>query len=289
MTQTVGWIGLGSIGHRMARNVAKAGYPMVVADKFDTGKAPPGARIAASNAEVAAAAETIILSLPAGPDSLAVVDELVGAPGARVTTIVDTSTIGIDAAREAANRCGAAGIEYVDAPVSGGIAGADKATLSVIMACSAGAYERLQPMLVRIGRNVFHVGVKPGQGQTVKLLNNFLSATAMAATSEAIAFGAANGLDLKTIVDVVNASTGQNTATSDKFPNRIINRVPAGFSTRMMAKDVGLYVENVRRTGTADVIGSLVHSLYARLEAEEPASDFLRIWEMTLEGRTRKG
>lgn len=284
---TVGWIGLGSIGHRMANHVAAAGFAMVCADKFDASKAPQGATVVADNPAVAAAAEVVILSLPAGPDVLAVLDELLAAPARKCTTIVDLSTIGLAAAEAAAAKCAAAGVDFVDSPVSGGIAGADKATLSVIMGCSQAAYDRVEPILKHIGKNLFHVGPNPGQGQTVKLLNNFLSATNTAAACEAIAFGIKKGIDMGTIVDVVNVSSGQNSATSDKFPNRVMKGVPAGFYTKLLAKDVGLFVENAREAGTADVISSLVHSLYMKLEAQEPGSDFMRLWEMTVEGRTK--
>ena len=137
----------------------------------------------------------------------------------------------------------------------------------------------MQPILKCIGANVFHVGPKPGQGQTVKLLNNFLSATAMAATSEAMAFGTANGLDMNAILDVVNVSSGRNTATMDKFPNRIsYEAFDGGFATKMMAKDVRLYVENVTRSKTASKIAPLVAALFAALEEAEPGSDFTRIY-----------
>ena len=285
MAELVGWIGVGSMGSRMAANLAKGGYPMVVADKMSTALAPAGATIAGGNAAVAAMVETVILSVPAGPDTLLIADEFIAAPGRIVKTVIDTSTIGIPHAREAAEKLAAHGIEYVDAPVSGGIAGAEAATLAVMMGCATQTFERLQPMLQCIGGNVFHVGPEAGQGQTVKLLNNFLSATAMAATSEAMAFAVANGLDMRAVLDVVNVSSGRNTATMDKFPNRIANEAyDGGFATRMMAKDVRLYVENVTTAGTAGRIGPLVATVFANLEEAEPGSDFTRIYPFIRDG-----
>jgi 3-hydroxyisobutyrate dehydrogenase-like beta-hydroxyacid dehydrogenase len=285
MAETVGWIGVGSMGSRMAANLAKGGYQLVVADKMSTEHAPAGSIIAANNAEVARAAEVVILSVPAGLDSLAIVDEFIAVSNAKVKTVVDTSTIGIPHAREAAERLAAHGIEYVDAPVSGGIAGAEAASLAVMTGCSPETHARLKPMLECIGKNVIHVGSRAGQGQTVKLLNNFLSATAMAATSEAMAFGTANGLDMQAILDVVNVSSGRNTATMDKFPNRIANEAyNGGFATKMMAKDVRLYVENVASTGTTDQLASMVAETFARLEDAEPGSDFTRIYPFVREG-----
>jgi 3-hydroxyisobutyrate dehydrogenase-like beta-hydroxyacid dehydrogenase len=130
MKETIGWIGVGSMGHRMSRHLAKAGYALVVADAVSTEKAPPGAGIAKSNAEVAARAATVILSLPDGKVSDAVARELVAAPDRKVKTVIDTSTIGIKAAEACAALLAASDIEYVDAPVSGGTSGADKATIA---------------------------------------------------------------------------------------------------------------------------------------------------------------
>ena len=222
MAETIGWIGVGSMGHRMTKHLLAAGHALVVADAVSTERAPAGAKIAKSNAEVAALADTIILSLPDGNVSEAVAREIAGASPRKVKTVIDTSTIGIKAAEAVAATLAKAGIAFVDAPVSGGTAGADKATLAIMLACPAETYERLKPLMSLMGKP-FYVGPKPGQGQAVKLLNNYLSATALAASSEAIAFGIRQGIAMQTILDIVNASTGRNTATEDKFPRRIIN------------------------------------------------------------------
>ena len=279
MADKIGWIGLGSMGNRMAKNVAKNGYQMIVADKMNTKSAPEGTQIASNNLEVISEANILILSIPAGPDTLEITREILTAPNSSVKIVVDTSTIGIPHAQEAAELLLDKVIEYADAPLSGGIAGAEEATLAVMVGCNDKTFDRVQPILKCIGANVFHVGAKPGQGQTVKLLNNFLSATAMAATSEAMAFGTANGLDMNAILDVVNVSSGRNTATMDKFPNRISNEAfDGGFATKMMAKDVRLYVENVTRSKTASKIAPLVAAQFAALEEAEPGSDFTRIY-----------
>ena len=282
MTIAIGWIGLGNMGGRMAANLAKSGRSMIVADIQSTANAPKGTTIAQNNAEIVTTAETVILSVPAGPDTLSIVDDIIRAADRTVRTVIDTSTIGVPHAREAAEKLSRSGIAYADAPVSGGIAGAEAATLAVMVGCPYELFEQVKPLLSCIGKNVFHVGSEPGHGQTVKLLNNFLSATAMAATSEAIAFGTANGLEMQAILDIVNVASGSNTATMDKFPNRIANgRYDGGFATAMMAKDVGLYVNNVASTGTPDRIGRLVAELFAKLEEGAPGSDFTRIYPFT--------
>ncbi len=285
MTETIGWIGIGSMGHRMSRHLLAGGFSLVMADAASTERAPAGARIVGSNAEVAALAGTVILSLPDGNVSQAVARELAGTSPRKVKTVVDTSTIGIAAARGAAEILAAAGIEYVDAPVSGGTAGADKATLAIMLACPAETYERLRPLMSLMGKP-FHVGPDPGQGQAVKLLNNFLSATALAATSEAIAFGVSQNIPMQTILDIVNASTGRNSATDDKFPRRILHgRYDAGFTARLQLKDIKLYLDNARAAGITDEIADTVVQVWTRMDADLPGADICEMYPYTRDGR----
>ena len=127
--------------------------------------------------------------------------------------------------------------------------------------------------------NVFHVGDRAGQGQAMKLANNFLSATALAATSEAVAFGVAHGLDMQTMIDVLNVSTGRNSATTDKFPNRILTgSYDAGFSTAHMTKDVGLFVDGAGEVKTAATVAAAVTDTWRGCDATLPGSDFTEIW-----------
>jgi len=284
---TVGWIGLGQMGHRMARHVVDAGYPLIVADVASTDLAPAGAKIAASNLDVGKQADIVILSVPDGAASLAVCQDLIAAKPGTVDLVIDSSTIGIKAAREAHRRLEAEGIAYIDAPVSGGIAGAEAASLSVILGCDPALIDRVSPLLSCIGGHLFHVGTEPGMGQAVKLLNNFLSATAMAATSEAMAFGTAAGLDMQTILDVVNRSTGENTASRDKFPARVVTGgYDAGFAAAMMAKDVRLYREEVKEAGSASGLAEKIDALWTAFDADEPGADFTRIYPFI---RDRRG
>jgi len=130
------------------------------------------------------------------------------------------------------------------------------------------------------------LGPEPGQGQAMKILNNFLSATAMAATSEAISFGVAEGLDPSLMVDVLNASSGQNTATSDKFPNRILTETyDAEFLNTLYLKDISLYVENVGQADTADTISRNLLPIWQRFTAAEPGADFTRIFPFVRDKR----
>jgi 3-hydroxyisobutyrate dehydrogenase-like beta-hydroxyacid dehydrogenase len=134
-------------------------------------------------------------------------------------------------------------------------------------------------VLDAIAGNVFHAGLAPGQGQALKLLNNYLSATALAASSEALAFGRAHGLDMQVMLDAVNASTGRNSATTDKFPKRVMTGTyDAGFHTALMAKDMRLYVDMAQRAGTSDTVSRVVSELWQEADAAMPGSDFTRIW-----------
>jgi 3-hydroxyisobutyrate dehydrogenase len=287
MKPTIGWIGLGSMGHRMSRHLAAAGYPLVVADLASTERAPKGAAIAKSNAEVAERAETVILSLPDGNISLAVARELTAAPKKNVKTVIDTSTIGPKAAEAVAAHLSGAGIAFVDAPVSGGTSGADKATIAIMVACPHESYERFKPLLALMGKP-FHVGPKAGQGQAVKVLNNFLSATALAATSEAIDFGTKQGIEMKTILDIVNASSGRNSATDDKFIKRILHgRYDAGFAAKLQLKDIRLYLDNAKAAGVASEIASTVVDVWTRMESAMPGADITEMYPYTQKGRGR--
>ena len=289
MADTIGWIGVGSMGHRMSRHLVAAGHALVVADAQSTERAPPEARIAKDNAEVAALADTIILSLPDGAVSESVARELAAAAPRKVSTVIDTSTIGIKAAEAVNAILDKAGIAFIDAPVSGGTAGADKATLAIMMACPTASFERFKSLIALMGKP-FHVGPKPGQGQAVKLLNNFLSATALAATSEAIAFGTQQGIEMKTILDIVNASTGRNSATDDKFPRRIMHgKYDAGFTAKLQLKDIRLYLENARAIGIADDVASTVVGVWDKMNADLPGADITQMYPYTRDGRRSGG
>jgi 3-hydroxyisobutyrate dehydrogenase-like beta-hydroxyacid dehydrogenase len=275
----VGFVGLGNMGHPMASRIAAAGFEVVAFDAAGTTeRLPAGASAALDVGDLAARADTILLSVPDGASTAAIVDAVVAAPSRRVTTLVDLSTVGPRAAADAAQILAPLGVTYVDGPVSGGVAGARAGTVSLMFAGPPSVLDDHRPLFEAFAK-VFPVGSSAGQGQAMKLLNNFLSATALASTSEALAFGEAHGLDMAVMVDVLNASTGRNSATVDKFPNRVMTGTyDAGFHTRLMAKDLRLYVETVRAAGTADDVGSTVSDVWQRTDAALPDSDFTEIW-----------
>ncbi len=276
-----GFAGLGQMGGPMAANIAAGGFSLSVYDKAGTaGRAPEKAAVVESLEDLAGGAETIFLSLPDGPVTLAVAQDLAAMTDRSVAHVIDLSTIGPEAAKEAGRILGEAGIVYIDAPVSGGQAGARAGTITVMWSGPEDVMESHRGVMMSFCKNLFHVGPAPGQGQAVKLLNNFLSATAMTATSEAMAFAATQGLDMKTVLDVVNVSSGRNTATSDKFPNRIVTGTyDAGFKTKLLAKDVRLFLENAKAAGTPAEVAQTIAELWRRCDEALPDSDFTRIYE----------
>ncbi len=288
--QPFGFIGLGQMGQPMAANIAKAGYPLVGFDIAGTqGRLPAGAGSAVDIADLTARAGTVFVSVPDGRASLAVAREIAASPGS-VGRVVDLSTIGPTAAREAAELLSGAGVDYADSPVSGGRSGAIAATISLMWAGDRAAFDALLPVLRSFSGNPFHVGDAPGQGQAIKLLNNFLSATAMAATSEAVLFGLSQGLDMGRILEVVNVSSGRNTASADKFPNRVLTGTfDAGFYSSLLAKDVQLYRDQVALAGTPDGVGSVVGELWnACAAAGGPTTDFTHIFTFLRDGTVPK-
>ena len=187
----------------------------------------------------------VLLSLPL-PKTL--FDVVLGVDGVTAAgpgcCVIDASTSGVKASRAVAAELGAKGLGFLDAPVSGGVPGAEKGTLSVMAAGDPELYEKYRGLLSIIGKNVFYVGAEPGQGQAMKLVNNMLSATAMAATSEAMAVATRAGIAPDIALDILNVSSGRNSATQDKFPKDVITGTfNYGFLMQLLLKDVKLFEE----------------------------------------------
>ncbi len=137
---------------------------------------------------------------------------------------------------------------------------------------------RVEPVLAGLSDRRHRVGDNPGLAQAMKLANNFLSATALLSTSEAIAFGESEGLDMRTVLDVLNASSGHNAATDDKFPNHVLTgRDASGFTNSLMAKDMELYLHAVAERDGPSPIGTVTASIWERFARDAPGADFTRI------------
>ena len=255
------------MGGPMARRLLEAGYGVTIYDTSEAALAAHeklGARRAESPAAVASAAEIVIGSLPTPPIVQAVALGPKGViEGTQVKIFIDVSTTGSVYAKRIAEGLAKKGIVQVDAPVSGGVKGAENGTLAVMVSCSDEIYARVQAILAVIGK-LFHVGKEPGQGQTMKLMNNLLSATAMAISSEAVVMGVKAGLDPQMIVDVINAGSGRNSATQDKIPRCVIPRTfDFGFALALLNKDVRLCMEEADAMGVPMIVGNSVRQLLA--------------------------
>ena len=247
----IGFIGVGQMGFHMARRLLEAGHRVLV---FDTRREPldqlgaTGARICGSARAVADESETVMASLPTPEVVFAVATGQI-MQGSRVRRFVDLSTTGSVMARRVHEKLNARNIVQIDCPVSGGVTGASKGTLAVMVSGPHAEIKAIEPALSVFGR-IFLIGEKPGAAQTMKLCNNFLSATAMTATSEAIVMGVKAGLDPRVMLDVINSSTGRNTATEDKFGRVILPRLfNLGFTNGLMTKDLKLCLQEGKALG----------------------------------------
>jgi 3-hydroxyisobutyrate dehydrogenase len=276
---TIGFVGLGNMGSVLAGNLVGAGHHVVSHDVAGDERNPDGARFVASVEVLARLADVTVLSLPDGRVSEAVARAVVATEERRTALVVDTSTIGVVAARLIDDLFSAAGIGYLDAPVSGGVSGARARTLNVMFAGRDEICAELEPVLAGLSDRRCRVGDRPGMAQALKLANNFLSATALAATSEAVAFGVSVGLDLATMVEVLDLSSGQSAATSDKFPNHVVTgRYAAGFTNTLMAKDLRLYLDEVEAQHAPVALGPTTAQVWERFAVAEPGADFTRIY-----------
>ncbi len=275
----IGFIGLGKMGFPMARRLIEAGHQLIV---FDQRKEAVdklvalGAHAASSPKEVADRAETVMASLPSLQASLEVATGENGViEGRRAKRFVDLSTVGSHMATRICELLAKSNIVQLDSPVSGGVGGAEKGTLAVMVSGPRADFELMKPALGVIGK-VFFISEKPGSAQTMKLANNLLSATAVVATSEAVVMGVKSGLDPAVMIEVINAGSGLNTASRDKFPRSILPRTfDFGFATGLMVKDVQLCLEEARALGlsmeVAEAVGRLWEVVIGEMGAE---SDF---------------
>ena len=241
----IGFVGLGNMGGRIVRRIVAAGHAVLGFDVDPARAAAAGAAAAASPAAVAAEADLVFLSLP---DSTVVERVVLGDDGLRASAraghvVVDLSTSAPSSTVRLHAALAEAGAELVDAGISGGAAAAEQGTLTIMAGGSEEALERARPVLETFSARIFHMGAS-GAGHTAKLLNNFLNGISLSATAEVMVAARKAGLDLARFLDVVNSSSGVNFATLNRFP-RIIegDYLEGGLTSRLMAKDVRLYLE----------------------------------------------
>lgn len=276
---TTGLIGLGNMGSALAGTLVGAGLDLLTHDTAGPASSPQGARFTDDLAEVARRAEVVVLSLPDGEVSAAVATAIAIAPDRATSVVIDTSTVGVAAARAIHAALAAHDVEYVDAPVSGGPAGARARTLAVMYAGTDAAVAAAATVLGALTDRSTRVGSEPGLGQVVKLANNFLAATALAAASEAVSFGVSQGLEMKTMLDVLNTASGRSAASEDKFVNHVLTgSYSSGFANTLMAKDLRLYLEAVGDAHASRALGTPAVAVWERFADAEPGADFTRIY-----------
>jgi 3-hydroxyisobutyrate dehydrogenase-like beta-hydroxyacid dehydrogenase len=281
--QRVGFIGIGAMGLPMSLRLMDRGYPLTVFDVNDEAMRPViarGARAAGSPAEVASEAGTVLVSLP-DPDAVrqVAIGEHGIKDGTEARIYVDFSTTGAGVSEAVAAVLQRKGVSVLDAPVSGGVPGTEKGSLTVMVSGAQGAFEACRPLLEIVGSKIVYVGEKPGSAQTMKVLNNMLSATALAVSSEVFVLGVKAGLDPEIMLEVINSSSGRNTATSDKFPRSILPRTfDYGFRTGLVYKDLTLCIQQAEALGVPMWVGGAVRQLwgYAMSQGAGP-KDFTTI------------
>ena len=291
----IAFIGLGHMGGPMALNLHRAGRTLRAFDLSAAAMRPlaeAGVPMAASAADAVAGAEVVISMLPASRHVEALYLGEAGAPGLLVhigsgALVIDSSTIAAASSRKVAQAGAERGVAVIDAPVSGGTAGARAGTLTFMVGGALGDVERARPVLAQMGANIFHAG-SSGAGQTAKMCNNMLLGVLMIGTSEALALGVANGLDPAVLSDIMRRSSGGNWALEKYNPYPGVmeaapasNQYAGGFMTDLMLKDLGLAQDNAVSTGASTPLGALARSLYAAHSlAGRGALDFSSILQL---------
>ncbi|MBU9301027.1 MULTISPECIES: NAD(P)-dependent oxidoreductase [Burkholderia] len=286
MNGTIGFVGLGIMGMPMATRLAEAGHRLIVCDR-DPARAqallPLGVTSRATPAEVACEAATVFICLP---DPAAVRDVALGADGLiagdAVRIVVDLSTTGPRVSAAVARALSAHDIALVDAPVSGGRRGAADGTLTVMAAGADAPYREVEPLLAHLGVPV-RCGDAPGLGQLLKVVNNLMSVCSLAVTAEAFALGRKAGLDPRLMLDVINRSSGRNSATEDKYPRAVLTRTfDFGFPVGQSLKDVDLCLAEADALAVPMPIGQLVKQMLTMTGATFGfAADFTHLARLT--------
>jgi 3-hydroxyisobutyrate dehydrogenase-like beta-hydroxyacid dehydrogenase len=279
---TIGFIGLGNMGAPIAERIAGGGFDLKVFDVADAqARAPFAKEYASSAAGAGEGVDVVFLCLPAARISTAVAQEIAALGSNRPKVVVETSTIGPSAAREAAATLQAAGIGYVDAPVSGGVARARTGELSSMAAGSEDDIATASPAMATYAAHIRHVGPNPGQGQAMKLANNYASIATMLATSEAISYGLRQGLTMEGMLAVMNAAAGESFATKVHFPKHIVNGAyDSAAAASIVWKDLSLFVQEARGASSAVPVATAVRETFGRfMEDADPAADWLRVYE----------
>ena len=284
MVEKIAFIGVGRMGSGMVARLIAAGHELTIYDPVASALAPAaalGARVANSAADAAAVSTVVMISVPGPADARDTARLIADSP--KVKVFVDLSTSGPAAAQAIAALLAPRGITAIDAPVSGGVKGAADGKLAIMASGPAPAMERVRPLLEVLGK-VYWLGGKPGLGQTVKLANNLMSAASLAIAAEALAMGVKAGVDPAAMLEVLNASSGRNSATQDKIPRHVLNRrFDFGFSNALSFKDVRLCLDEAEALGVPMVVGAAVRQMLSITQqmhgAAADCTDLVRVVE----------
>jgi 2-hydroxy-3-oxopropionate reductase len=269
MPLSVGFIGLGTMGMPMARNIIKAGFPLTAYNRTQSkaqALAEVGARVAASAKQLAAASDVIVTIVSDTPDVESV---LLGPQGAiegirSGSTVIDMSTISPEATRKIALVLARKGCHMLDAPVSGGEQGAIEGTLSIMVGGDFDVLERCRPILNAMGKNIVHVGAN-GMGQTVKLMNQILVAGNLMAVVEALVFAARQGVDLEKSIDAIKGGAAGSWQLTNLAPRIIRRDFRPGFKVGLMKKDLKLVMEAATSSNIALPTTGVAQQMFSSL------------------------
>jgi 2-hydroxy-3-oxopropionate reductase len=264
--KVIGFVGVGVMGNPISKHLIALGHDVMVYDKSEAAvkaMVEAGARAGKDLQDVVNQAPIVFTSLP----TPAVFTQVLTGPGGilegqAVKVVVDLSTVGSRATSHAGRVLLERGIDLVDAPVSGGAAGARAATLAIMVAGRAAAVAQVKSLLESFGK-LFMVGEQPGQAQLLKLLNNMLSSTAFAITSEAFVAGVRGGLDPQVMMSAINAGSGRSGASQDKFVKQVLpGSFDFGFPVGSVCKDIGLAIEECEALGVPMWVGNTVRQVW---------------------------
>ncbi len=280
-TTAMGFVGLGAMGRPMAINLVNSGQALVVRDPNAAASgvlAQRGATVADSVRAVADTAGIVLACMPSVAIAEQVVEE--AAAGSAIKSFINLGTTGSKFSQAAAAKLKAKGIAYLDAPISGGPPGAEAATLSIMCSGDQATFEAAKAGLEAMSGKLTYLGDRVGAAQTMKLVNNIMSFCNLVAASEAFTLGAKAGLDPEQMVEVVNASSGRNSATMDKIPKAILTRsFDYGGGNHIILKDLELWRQEAEAYDVPGYMGNLVRSLFRQMVREEGTDkDFTRIF-----------
>jgi 2-hydroxy-3-oxopropionate reductase len=293
----IGFIGLGVMGSRMAKNLLKAGYPLTVYDKVPEkiqSLALLGAKEASSPKEVSENSDIVMLSLP-GP--VEVEEVILGKDGVleglkEGGVVVDLSTIDPSTARKLYEKCKQRKVRFLDAPVSGGAVSAERGTLTIMVGGDRDAYEEVLEVLKVIGKNIVYVG-PPGMGQVFKLANNALAGINLVATAEVLAWAKRQGADLYKLYEVIRMSSGNSWIFENRALGMVEGKFEPGFAIRLYRKDIELFLKEASEAGVPAVLTSTVLQILnvalAMGLGEKDANAIIRVFETITAQKISRG